>query len=299
MEKDKGILITSDIWLIKNLNLNEKLILSDIYQKSFLDNFNGYNKKIETLSLELGLNQNTITEILKGLVKKGYIVREPLIKRNQGKFKTILPRRFLNVENIKNAKKFNVSKDNIFYRNCNGEVYISFRDIKKINSWYKGTEDKKRYSTIRSQLLMLFLILKKVSYINTLVKENIGIEYSLMARFTIEDIAEFMGMTRKTIGIYLNGNNDIKGLTQKQLFGKQQIRILYKLSDEIAYEELVKEKGIYLATQWNKIKDSKIQNIEYDDFAQSIPKDNSKTLYYINYQEMMAINLDFSLKGKT
>ena len=30
-EKTKGIFIPFDIWTIKNLNINEKLILSDIY----------------------------------------------------------------------------------------------------------------------------------------------------------------------------------------------------------------------------------------------------------------------------
>ena len=298
MEDNKGILIVKNIWTIKNLNINEKLIVSDIYQKSLLDNFNGYNKKIETLSEELGLNQDTITEILKTLVKKGYITREPLIKRNQGKFKTVLPRRFLNMENIKSAERFSISEDNIFFRNGKKGVYIIFSDIRKINSWYKGVGDKKRYSTIRNQLLMLFLILKKISYINEQVQEIQGIEYSLMARFTIEDIAEFMGITRKTIGLYLNGNKDTIGLTQRQGFGKRQVRLLYRISDDEVYKELIKDYGLYIGTRLGRIEDSKIQEIEEDNWIENIPKDDSKTLYYINYAEMMNINLDFSLIEK-
>lgn len=298
MEDNKGILIVKNIWTIKNLNINEKLIVSDIYQKSLLDNFNGYNKKIETLSQELGLNQDTITEILKTLVKKGYIIREPLIKRNQGKFKTVLPRRFLNEENIEKAERFNISEDNIFFRNSKGDVYISFSDIRKINSWYKDVGDKKRYSAIRNQLLMLFLILKKISYINDQVQEIQGIEYSLMARFTIEDISEFMGITRKTIGLYLNGNKDTMGLTQRQGFGKKQVRLLYRLSDNEAYEELIKDYGIYIGTRWNKISSSKIQEIVNEELEEVVPKDETTTLYYINYAEMININLNFSLIEK-
>lgn len=298
MEDNKGILIVKNIWTIKNLNINEKLIVSDIYQKSLLDNFNGYNKKIETLSQELGLNQDTITEILKTLVKKGYIIREPLIKRNQGKFKTVLPRRFLNEENIEKAERFNISEDNIFFRNSKGDVYISFSDIIKINSWYKDVGDKKRYSAIRNQLLMLFLILKKISYINDQVQEIQGIEYSLMARFTIEDISEFMGITRKTIGLYLNGNKDTIGLTQRQGFGKKQVRLLYRLSDNEAYEELIKDYGIYIGTRWNKISSSKIQEIVNEELEEVVPKDETTTLYYINYAEMININLNFSLIEK-
>lgn len=116
-KKEQGIFIPFDIWTIKNLNINEKLILSDIYNKEIHSGRTEYNTKAETLENILFLDIFTINNIFNNLQKKKYISSNPEKYRNQGRFKTGKPRRYINYENLKNAERFTIPEDNIFLRN--------------------------------------------------------------------------------------------------------------------------------------------------------------------------------------
>ena len=71
-EKIKGIFIPLEIWSIKNLNINEKLVLSDIYNKEKQSEKKEYNTKAETLTEILSINSDTVKDIFNTLQKKGY-----------------------------------------------------------------------------------------------------------------------------------------------------------------------------------------------------------------------------------
>ena len=128
-EKTKGIFIPFDIWTIKNLNINEKLILSDIYNKSKNKDFKGYNKKANTIVIDLNINEFIAKDIFNSLQKKGYIKSNVEVHRNQGSFKRSLPYREIIQENFQSAKRFKIPDDNIFLRNGEKGIFLSKDDI--------------------------------------------------------------------------------------------------------------------------------------------------------------------------
>ena len=81
---------------------------------------------------------------------------------------------------------------------------------------------------------------------------------------------------------------------------KKKIEELNQLrKQKLEEEEKRKQEEEIKAEEKLKLEEEeKIQEIEEDNWIENIPKDDSKTLYYINYAEMMNINLDFSLIEK-
>lgn len=293
--KEQGIYVLMKIWTIKNLNLNEKLILSDIYNKSLLKDYKGYNKKAFTLSQELGIKENTVLNILKSLQKKEYIFCTPLRKRTEGRFSTILSQRDINISNINKAEKYSIPENNIFYRNSKEGCYFSYDDIRIINSW--STNGK--YAVVRLKLLIVFIIIKKIAFIHkTGTEENI----ELYARFTLQDISDFLGISRYTIGKYINGykneKNGITGLTEKQSFNKTPLRILYQLGDKEMYQELVEEIiDFNIMTNYRNMK--KVIKIDHGyGEEEEVSIDNTNTLYYINYYGLLDIGISFTIDKK-
>lgn len=295
IEKEQGIYIPIKIWTIKVLNLNEKLVLSDIYNKSLREEFNGYNKKIETLSKELSKSKEYIDNILKDLQRKGFIFSNPLRDRNNGRFKTILSKREINWDNFYNAERYVIPEENKFYKNSKEGCYFSFEDIKIINTWYRSNQNKKAYCVLREKLLILFLIIKKVGFIHDNNPMKIP---EIYARFTIQELAEYMGKTRQTIGAYLNGNNKNKGLTEKDSYSQNTIRALYRVGDKKHYDELCDMLDYYKPITIHKKQGRILKFINEYGEEEEKKVDNSNNLYYINIYGLQGIGIDFDITEK-
>lgn len=231
-EKTKGIFIPFDIWTIKNLNINEKLILSDIYNKSKNKDFKGYNKKAITIVMDLNIKGSTAKDIFNSLQKKGYIKSNVEVHRNQGSFKRSLPYREIIQENFEKTKRFKIPDDNIFLRNGEKGIFLSKDDIYILNGWKTEKKDKTFYNDVRTRFLILILIIRKIAFL-----KDCYIYDLLFARFTIKDISEFTGMTRQSISKY------IKELTEKRNYKNENIRILCDLSNKEVYQEVFNNFG--------------------------------------------------------
>lgn len=277
--KQQGIYIPMDIWRIKGLNLNEKLVLSDMINKSGLDNYKYYNKKNATLAKELGITEERAADTFKSLQKKGYITSTPLRKRREGRFATVLSRRDINREKIAAAPRFTIPEDNIFYCESKIGCYFDLEDIQTINGW----SIRKRYAMAGTKYLILFLIIKKIAFINHMneMRDNI----TLYARFTIKELAEFMGISRYTAGKYINGCKEICGLAQEGKYNEKPLRILYKMSQPELLKELKGQGFVPMLSE-----------DDYDEDREYTAE--SRTLYYINRNGLYSVGIDFSIGNK-
>lgn len=292
--KEQGIFIPFDIWTIKNLNINEKLVLSDIYNKELHSGKTEYNTKAETLENILLLDIFTINNIFNTLQKKRYIKSNPeRFTDRKGRFKTGISRRYINYENFKNAERFIIPENNIFLRNGEKGVFFNDHDLYFLNAWSKTktneeNEKIKLRAKITNKHLILFLIIKKIAFFHGELYNN------LFARFNIKDIVEFTGMVRQTIGPY------IKALTEKDLYNKKQIRFLYDLSKEHIYNELFnKLEDTTVLTDYKK-NTKEIEVTTIDGEIETISIGNMENLYYINIEDMeeVGINVFDLLKNK-
>lgn len=284
-EKIKGVFIPLEIWNIKNLNINEKLVLSDIYNKEKQSEKKEYNTKAETLKEFLNIEAFTVKDIFNTLQKKGYILSNPEVHRNQGNFKKSISRRHIIQDNFLNAIRFKIPDDNIFLRNGEKGVFFNLQDIFFLNSWNYSKnrkakkEDKqiKLSSKTRNKHLILILIIRKIAFFHN---------NNLFARFKIKDIVEFTGIERKTTAEY------IKILTNKDLYGQTEIRFLYKLSDIEVYNELFnKLKDTPILTDY-KSTEKEIEVITAEGKIEKILLGNMDNLYYINLADMEKIGIN-------
>lgn len=294
-KKEQGIFIPFEIWTIKNLNINEKLILSDIYNKETYSGKKEYNTKAETLVSILFLDIFSINNIFNNLQKKGYIKSNPeRFTDGKGRFKTGLSRRCTIYDNLKNTERFIIPKGNIFLRNGENGIYFNIHDLNFLNGW-SITKTNKENENIRLRAkttnthLILFLIIKKISFFRGELYNN------LFARFNIKDIVEFTGMTRQTIGVYL------KDLTEIKHYNKNPIRILYNLSKEKIYSELfnkLEDTAVLMNYQSNKTKEIEVTTTDGNTMTISIG--NIENIYYINLEDMeeIGINVFNLLKNK-
>ena len=292
--KEQGIFIPFEIWTIKNLNINEKLVLSDIYNKEIHSGRTEYNAKAETLSEILSLNTYMIKIIFENLKRKKYISCNPeRFTDGKGRFKTGISRRYINYENFKNAERFIIPENNIFLRNGEKGIYFNIHDLDFLNAWSKTktneeNEKIKLRAKITNKHLILFLIIKKIAFFHGELYNN------LFARFNIKNIVEFTGMVRQTIGPY------IKALTEKDLYNKKQIRFLYDLSKEHIYNELFnKLEDTTVLTDYRK-NTKEIEVTTIDGEIETISIGNMENLYYINLEDMeeVRINVFDLLKNK-
>lgn len=278
MENKKGIYIPIEIWTIKNLNINEKLILSDIYQKRKLESFTGYNKKTLTLFEELGIFENQVKKVFESLQAKGFIFTTPTYLRAKGEIKKVLANRDINTETLKNANRFIIPNDNIFYKNSQKGVFITFEDIIKINS-YGYTKQEKRYNAkTRDRNLLIYLIITKISFYRDNYS-NVGVT-PLLARFKIKDLSEFMGLSYKTVFEY------VKYLTEYKSYNQEFIKILYNLGKKEDLQDLYNKFNIKPSQAWFGINDDMGNSEE-------IKINTARTLYFINTQALEKINLFF------
>lgn len=287
MEKEKGIFIPIEIWTIKNLNINEKLILSDIYQKRKLENFEGYNKKSTTLFEELGILEKQAKETYKILNKKGYIFSNPTYLRTRGEIKKVLANRDINMETLRNAERFIIPENNIFYKDSKQGVFILFDDIIKINS-YGFTREEKRYKAKnRDRFLILYLLIVKKAFFMPQYF-NTGIN-PLFVRFKIKDLTEFTGWSYKTIF------DHIKSLASTLTYNKISYKLLYNLGKLEDYELIYNKFNIKPFQKWN----GKEVTI-YDSWGNSeeINKETDRTMYFIDTQSLAEIGMLFNLDNK-
>ena len=292
-KKEQGIFIPFEIWTIKNLNINEKIVLSDIHNKEISSGKNEYNTKAETLSETLFLSEYMIKIIFDNLQKKGYISSNPEVYRNQGRFKKGIPRRYIKHENLKNAERFIIPENNIFLRNGENGIYFNIHDLNFLNGWSKTKTNKdnekiKLRAKITNKHLILFLIIKKISFFHGELYNN------LFARFKIKDLVEFTGMVQQTISPY------IKDLTKIDTYSQKKIRFLYKLSDIEVYNELYNklEDTAVLTDYWKSSREIEVTTL--DGYTEVINIGNMENLYYINLEEMeeVGINVFNLLKNK-
>ncbi len=279
-DKTKGIFIPFDIWTIKNLNINEKLILSDIYNKSEKNDFKGYNKKAITIVMDLNIKESTAKDIFNSLQKKGYIKSNVEVHRNQGSFKRSLPRREIIKENFQNAKRFKIPDDNIFLRNGEKGIFLSTNDIYILNNWRTEKENKTLYNDIRTRFLILILIIRKIAFI-----KDCYICDLLFARFTIKDISEFTGMTRQSVSKY------IKELTEKRTYNNETIRILCDLSNKEVYQEVFNSLGDFsILTDYRKgSKDIEFKTNDGD--TKIVSLGDLRNLYFIDVGALTRIDI--------
>lgn len=284
-KKEQGIFIPFEIWTIKNLNINEKLVLSDIYNKKISSGRNEYNTKAETLSEILFLNIYMIKIIFDNLQKKGYISSNPEVYRNQGRFKKGIPRRYINHDNLKNTKRFTIPEDNIFLRNGEKGVYFNVSDLYFLNGWSKTKTNKenekiKLRAKITNKHLILFLIIKKISFFHGELYNN------LFARFRIKDIVDFTGMARQTISPY------IKDFTEIGSYNQKCIRLLYDLSKEHIYNELFNKLGDTTILTDYRRNTKEIEVTTIDGYTETVSIGNMENLYYINLNDMDTVGID-------
>lgn len=245
IHKDKGIFIPMDIWRIKNLNFNEKLVLSDMYNKTRVSEESVYNTKAETLAKFLYLDQFTVKDIFNSLQKKGYISSNPLTFRNKGVFKRAIARRKINEEAYRDAKRFPIVEDNVFFRNGKEGLFFTNSDFIDINRWCnKKPDGRALYSKIRMDFMLLYIIIRKAGfYIYDNKKDDI-----VFARFKEKELAEYLGVTRQTAGKY------IKSLTSLKVFpDEKELRLVYDLGEPIQFNEareISEKEKIYLTKEY-------------------------------------------------
>lgn len=286
MEKDKGIFIPMIIWKIKNLNINEKLVLSDIFNKRELTNFSGYNKSIRTLFDEMLLFESNVKEIFKTLNKKGYIFSNPTYYRNKGEIKKVLANRDINIEALNNAERFTIPDDNIFYKDSKQGVFIPFDDIIKINGYSREGKGKSYKAKNRDRFLILYLLIIKIGFYNTQYF-NTRIN-PIFVRFKINDLVEFTGMSYKTVLEY------IKSLTRYYYYNKDPYKILYNLGKKEDYELLVNDFNI---KPFQKCTGKEIAiNDGWD--IKELWTDTDRTLYFINTEALKEIGILFNIDNK-
>lgn len=283
--KEQGIFIPFDIWTIKNLNINEKLVLSDIYNKELHSGKTEYNTKAETLENILLLDIFTINNIFNTLQKKRYIKSNPeRFTDRKGRFKTGISRRYINYENFKNAERFIIPENNIFLRNGEKGVFFNDHDLYFLNAWSRTTENldnekiKLRAKTTNKHLIMI-LIIRKISFFHEKSE-------CFFARFSIKDLVEFTGITRQTISLY------IKILTSLDSYKQKRIRFLYKLSAKERYKELVHKFGdVYILQDFRKINNA----VEFETESGHIDilyTGDLENLYYINLNDMDTVGIN-------
>ena len=287
MEKEKGIFIPMEIWTIKNLNMNEKLILSDIYQKRKLENFKGYNKKSITLFDELGILESQVKKIFETLQAKGYIFSNPTYLRTRGEIKKVLANRDINIEALRNAERFIIPVDNIFYKDSKQGVFILFDDIRKINSFKFTREEKSYRAKNRDRFLILYLLIIKIAFFMPQYF-NTGIN-PLFVRFKIKDLTEFTGWSYKTVF------DHIKNLASNLTYNKISYKLLYNLGKLEDYELIYNKFNIKPFQKWNGK-----EVILYDDWGNSeeITKETDRTMYFIDLQALQEIGMLFNLDNK-
>lgn len=283
-KKEQGIFIPFDIWTIKDLNINEKLVLSDIHNKELHSEKKEYNIKAETLSYILHLDIFTIKNIFNSLQKKGYIASNPEVYRNQGQYKKTIARRHIKQDNFLNAKRFIIPEGNIFLRNGEKGVFFNDHDLYFLNAWSRTIENfdndkiKLRSKTTNKHLIMI-LIIRKISFFHEKSE-------CFFARFSIKDLVEFTGMTRQTISLY------IKILTSLDSYKQKRIRFLYKLSDKERYTELVHNLGdMYILQDFRKINNA----VEFETESGHIDilyTGDLENLYYINLNDMDTVGIN-------
>lgn len=286
MEKNKGIYIPMTIWTIKNLNINEKLILSDIYQKRKLENFEGYNKKSTTLFEELGILERQVKKIFESLQVKGYIFAKPTYTRTKGEIKKVLANRDINTEALTNTERFIIPENNIFYKDSNQGVFILFEDISKINRYQWKKKEKSYTAKNRDRFLILYLIFIKIGFYHTQYF-NTGIN-PIFARFKINDLVEFTGMSYKTILGY------IKTFINYQNYNQKAYKIFYNLGKKEDYELLANDFNI---KPFQKCTGKEIAiNDGWD--IKELWTDTDRTLYFINTEALAEIGMLFNLDNK-
>lgn len=274
-EKIQGIFIDYKIWTTLNLSFNEKLVLSDIYKKSQLNDFKGYIKKPETLAEETGINKNNIDKALKNLKGKGYITSNTIRKKYNGQIKTVINYRGIDIDVLNNAKRFEINEENKFYIKNKEGIFISFRDLQAINSWSRNRkkDSKISYKKIQLENLILFFILQRSSFYDNSI-------YCYLARFKKLELSEFLGISRQSIYSFiemllsersfnLNNNGDTKTVKGNKL---------YKIRD------LGAKKIFNLLEELEDINIEHINYISDDDF-----------LYIINTEFLTSLNLDFNI----
>lgn len=287
MEKEKGIFIPMEIWTIKNLNINEKLILSDIFKKKELENFKGYNKKSITLFEELGLLESQVKKIFETLQAKGYIFSNPTYLRTRGEIKKVLANRDIDIEALRNAERFTIPEDNIFYKDSKQGVFILFDDIIKINSFSFTREEKRYKAKNRDRFLILYLLIIKIAFFMPKYF-NTGIN-PLFVRFKIKDLTEFTGWNYKTV------LEHIKSLTSFYNYNKESYKLLYNLGKLEDYELMYNNFNIKPFQKWN----GKEVTL-YDNWGNSeeITKETDRTMYFIDIQSLEEIGMLFNLDNK-
>lgn len=292
MGEDKtiqGIFIPIEIWTIKNLSFHEKIILSDIHNKSQTKNFKGYNKKAETLEQEFGIKN--ATELFKTLQKKGYIYANSDYYREQGVVKRGLPNRKINQENLKRAERFSISQENAFLKAGEEGIYMQYEEIRSISCWHhKGKQDKNgkkkklKHKNIIRFLILLVLIRKRGFYLG----ETEWTTY-LFTRYSVQELAEFMGMTRQTIGGYLHE------LQQKATYTlnseEKTVRLLHDLSNEEIYQDLYDRYGEILKASSSRDGNNILTVYDEDGEALEIETGNLYGLYFIDVEAMEEIGI--------
>ncbi len=283
--KEQGIFIPLVIWTIKNLNINEKLVLSDIYNKELYTGRKEYNTKAETLKDILSLDIFTVKNIFDTLQRKGYISsNSEIFKDLKGRFKKGLPRRYINQDNFENAERFIIPKDNIFLRNGEEGIFFNYYDLYFLNAWSmakinKENEKVKLRAKITNKHLILFLIIKKIAFFHEKGE-------CFFARFNIKDLVGFTGMTRQTISLY------IKELTEIDRYKQKNIRFLYKLSDKDRYKELVQNLDyMYILQDFRKL-DNTIEIETPNGCIDTLYTGDLENLYYINLNDMDMVGIN-------
>lgn len=283
-EKEKSIFIPIEIWTIKNLTLNEKIVLSDMLnqENKFKENYKGYNKKAETLKIEFNISD--ATELFKVLRKKKYIYANSDYYRADGKIKRGLPNRKINKTTLENAERFIISEGNMFLSAGEEGLLLTYKEVKQLNSWTRTGKEKELHHKTRTKfLILIILIRKKGFYLGKLDGSSF-----LYVRYSVQELAEYMGITRMTAGGYLK---ELRELQSYRVKGEtKRIRILYDMSDLERYEELYDRYGNILTPYDEKenIKTITILNEEWEEIELDIC--NTNGLYFVDDEALEEIN---------
>lgn len=293
MKTKKGIFIPLEIWTIKKMTFYEKLVLSDMWnqEKRNEQNYKGYNKTETTLEEDFNISDGN--EIFKSLRKKGLIFANSDYYRSEKGIKRGLPNRKIHKENLRNAERFEIEKENTILKQGKDGIYISYEEIKSINSWSRTGKGKTLRHDVTTRFLILNILIHRAGFY---LGERDGSIF-LCIRYNTQDLADFMGMTRQTV------SKHCKNLKEKGKYTvceeEKEIRILNNLEDEEIYNDIYNRYGS-IATSYESERVDKVMEV-YDKEADErieVETMNTRGLYFVDEEALENIGLFIDLDRK-
>src|SRR3712207_1299878 len=293
MKTEKGIFIPLEIWTIKKMTFYEKLVLSDMWnqEKRIEQNYKGYNKTETTLEEDFYIKNGN--EVFKSLRKKGLIYANSDYYREKKGIRRGLPNRKIDKENFNNVERFEIKKENTILRKGEKGIHISYLEIKSINNWSRSGKGKTLRHDVTTRFLILNILIHRTGFYLGQREESMF----LCIRYNIQDLANFMGMTRQTVSKHCR---NLKEKNKYTVNGEEkEIRILNDLEEDEIYDDIYNRYGA-IATSYQSQRVDKVMEVydEEEDEIRKIETMNTRGLYFVDEEALETIEIFIDLKKK-